>query len=269
MIRRLIAVSMVAVAIAAVACIDMSAPPGPASISVLILPSPSVVVGDTMRDSAGHVAPLTVQGFNSAGNSIQIQPTFFVTDTFRTASVGRASGILVGDSLGQAHVVAQIGTLQTNIATVPVSVAPETLFAQPLSNDTLTAPFSSDTGAAGRNSLRLGTTITGAGGTGAIGFIVHYTILSAPPSASSSQPAVFLASASGVPSSADTTDQSGNGGLNLTIQTVFLTQDPAFLAGQKTDTAIVVARSAYRGKELAGSPVTFIIPIKIGSALTP
>jgi len=259
---------MVVVAIAAVACIDMSAPSGPASISVLLLPSPSVVVGDTMRDSAGNVAPLSVQGFNAAGNQIQIQPTFFVTDTFKTASVGRASGILVGDSLGQAHVVAQIGSLQTNIATIPVSVPPETLFAQPLANDTLTAPFTlTDTSGTGRGSLRLATTITGVGGIGAVGFIVHYTILSAPPSASPSQPAVYLATTAGVPSSADTTDQSGNGGLNLTVQTAFLAPDTAFFAGQKADSAIVIAQSTYRGKPLPGSPVTFIIPIKIGFAL--
>ena len=36
----------------------MSAPKGPASISMLLLPSPSVVVGDVMRDSNGVPAPL-------------------------------------------------------------------------------------------------------------------------------------------------------------------------------------------------------------------
>lgn len=246
----------------------MAAPGGPASISVLILPSPSVVLGDSMRDSAGNVTPISVQGFNSAGNQIGVTPTFFVTDTFKAISVGPSSGILVGDSLGQGHVVGQIGSLQTNIATIPVSVLPETLFAATLFNDTLFAPFSlTDTSAAGRGTLRLGTTITGVGNTGAVGFIVHYTIVSAPVPAPTSPPAVFLTSTGGIPSTADTTDASGNGGVNLTIQTAFLARDTAFFAGQKLDTAIVVARSTYRGKELAGSPVTFIIPIKISAAL--
>src|SRR5262249_40919727 len=60
-----------AVVLAIAACIDMSAPNnGVASISTLLLPSPSVVIGDVMRDSTGVPAPLAVTPFDQAGKAL-------------------------------------------------------------------------------------------------------------------------------------------------------------------------------------------------------
>ena len=84
--RRRIVACFVACAIVAVACLDMSAPSGAASISLLQLPSPSVVRGDTMRDSAGNVAPVTVTSFNVQGEPIPTIPfETFVLDTMLRA----------------------------------------------------------------------------------------------------------------------------------------------------------------------------------------
>jgi hypothetical protein len=265
-IRRVITTLVVGGAIAGVACIDMSAPSGPASISTLLLPSPSVVVGDTMRDSAGVATPLVVQGFSSAGSMITVAPQFFVTDSIAHATVGLTTGFLVGDSLGQVHVVGQIGNLQTNIATIPVSVAPTQIAIGPTFADSLIAPFSSDTSLAGSGSTGLPVLITGVNNVGAVGFIAHYTVVSAPPSISSANPAVLLMSSGTppVPSKADTTDGSGAASLSLTVVTARLVPDPAFLNGSKPDTAIVEANSTYRGTLLAGSPRRFVVQIRIG-----
>src|SRR5216110_2295736 len=90
-----------AVAIAAtigVSCIDMSSPVGGvASISNLVLPSPSVVRGDTMRDSTGKATPLRARLLDGKGDTVRdTRVTFFVLD--KGAHVDTA-GLLYGDSL--------------------------------------------------------------------------------------------------------------------------------------------------------------------------
>jgi hypothetical protein len=243
----------------------MSPPSGPASISPLLLPSPSVVINDTMRDSAGRATPLAVQGFNSAGSMITVAPQFFVTDSIQHATVGLNTGFLVGDSLGQVHVVGQIGSLQTNIATIPVSVAPTQIIIGQTFVDSLIAPISGDTSLAGSGSTGLPVLVTGLNNVGAVGFIVHYRIVSAPSSISTASPAVVLTSSGSppVPSTADTTDGSGAATLSLRVVTARLLPDTAFAHG-KPDTAIIEANSTYRGTLIAGSPVRFVVQIKLG-----
>ena len=72
------------VATLVVSCRDIPAPEsGIFSISPLMLPSPAIVVGDTMRDSLGAVAPLRVVAYGVDGDSVTPQPTptFVVLDT--------------------------------------------------------------------------------------------------------------------------------------------------------------------------------------------
>ena len=89
MIRRIATSLFVVAAVVAMACIDMSAPKGrPASISSLLLPSPSVVVGDSMRDSAGKVAPLRIIAYDANNAPIpSLEVLFFVTDSAAVAHI--------------------------------------------------------------------------------------------------------------------------------------------------------------------------------------
>src|SRR5206468_1510565 len=126
-IRRTAALLLIVGALSAVACIDMSAPSGPATISVLLLPSPSVVAGDTMRDSAGVVAPLRVIAYDA--NSTPIPGAiaqFFLTDTTATGHIAN-SDLLVGDQVGSLHVLGQISWVQTKVVVVPVTIQPTIL----------------------------------------------------------------------------------------------------------------------------------------------
>src|ERR1051325_4553974 len=106
-----------------VSCLDMSSPSATvSSISTIRLPSPSVALGDTMRDSAGAVTPLRVAALNANGDTIQgATLTFFLLD--RGAHVS-ASGLVIGDSLTTVRVVASTGTLQTPPVSIPVTTAP-------------------------------------------------------------------------------------------------------------------------------------------------
>src|SRR6185503_18646564 len=88
----------------AVGCIDTSSPNGPVlSISAVRIASPSIAVGDVMRDSAGNPAPVSVTAFDGAGH-----PVTTLTPTFVVPTRGMHLGtdlLLVGDSIGTSSVV--------------------------------------------------------------------------------------------------------------------------------------------------------------------
>jgi hypothetical protein len=257
-IQRLATIVVLLGTTVAMACLDMSAPKGPASISILQLPSPSIVVGDVMRDSAGNPATLSVVGFDASGKPIPVDAAFIITDSIKFAHFD-AVGLLKGDSLGTVHVLGQIGNVQTPLAAIPVTVAPTLIVSNQKPGDTLHEPITQDTTQHG--TLTLSTTVTGESGANTIaaqGFIVHFSLLFAPATLPGKPPAVFFADPqTGKPTSVDTTDPSGVASRNVVIITPFV-QGAA-------DSVVVKAEATYKGAPIPGSPVRFVIPIKAGS----
>ncbi len=252
--------SVVVVAVVlGLACVDMSAPKGPASISNLQLPSPSVIVGDVMRDSTGTPAPLTILSFDATG-AHTVAPTaeFFITDTTKSAHLS-GGNVLTGDKVGATVIVGQIGNLQTSSVTVQVTFAPFQM-THTGSDTTLVAPLSGDTTVTAAANLSL--TVKSAQDSGSAGIVVHYALLRAPGSSNTKHQAVFITDNSGKPASADTTSTTGSSTRRLVVFPAFL-NDPALLAGTKTDSAIIEARASYKGALLNGAPVRFVIPIRV------
>ena len=266
--RREIPIAAVVGAAFAVACLDMSAPKGPASISLLILPSSSIVVNDVMRDSLGNPAPLSVNAFDATGNLIpNVTRTFFITDSAPVATF-IAPGVLRGDTLGTVHVVGQANGVQTPVAAIPVTVAPASLapvsLATTVSDTTYirldTVVVTGDTSK--HVSVPLAVVLAGVNpGTFSQKFIIRYVLLAAPgTSPTATSPAVFLADDQGSPRTAASTDASGQAHLNLVVTPANL-GDTALISGQRVDTAIVTASTSYKGVPVAGSPVIFAVPI--------
>jgi len=251
---------VVIAAIIGVACVDMSAPTGPASISVLQLPSPSVVVGDVMRDSTGAPAKLGVIAFDANGTPTgDVSAQFFVTDTGAPAKVD-LDGTITGIRVGTVHVVGQIGALQTPVAAIPVSVAPTHIAPAVPKIDTLIAPLSADS--TQRGTMAAGVVVSGDTGSGANGFIVKYTLVHAPDTTSTSKtPAIFLADDLGHPSTVDTTDASGHASRSVVVITAFL-RDTSFARG-RVDSAVVMAQASYKGALVPPSPIRLVIPIVV------
>jgi hypothetical protein len=243
----------------ATACLDMSAPKGPASISVLQLPSPSVVVGDVMRDSNGVPAKFSVIAYDANGNQLSgITPQIIITDSIRFAHFN-ADGILTGDSIGLVNVLGQIGNLQTPVVPIPVTVAPTSIQAVP-PVDSFRIPFSTDTTPA---TTPVGAVISGADNTFAQKFLVHFALIYAPATATGKSPAVFLANtATGKPFAVDTTKVNGVASLSLSVIRLFLADD-SLSAGLKTDSAVVEMRASYKGAPVPGSPVRVTVPIVV------
>ena len=253
MIQRIVASLAVVAGIIGIACVDMSAPGGAASISVLQLPSPSVAVGDTMRDSNGVVAPITVIAFDGAGNPIQATVQLFITDTLRFSHIG-ANNVLVGDSIGETRLLGQVGSLPTPVSSIPVTYAP-TKLVPGLRPDTIRAPLGADS-ATSLDSKPVAVRLVASNDSGSNKMIVHFQLLQAPPSQNPTRPAVFLSN--GV----DTTDLGGNASVNVIVVSSFLA-DAALVGGTKVDSAIVLAIAKYKGLNVTGSPAKISVPIKV------
>jgi len=245
----------------AMACVDLSAPKGPSSISNLQLPATFVVRGDVMRDSNGTPAPPTIVAFDQNGNPVgETGATFFITDSIPHAHF--VQGVVFGDSLGIAHVVGQVGNLQTPVFALPVTVAPttiaNTLTAQ---NDTLKAPVGADS-LSSQGSVNVQVRVTGGANkdTTVDGVRVTFTITSSPPSRASS-PAAFLLDDQNNVSGVDTT-ASGLAARKLTVISSFIA-DSTVRAGTRLDSVVIAATASYRGAPLTGSPLRIVIPVKV------
>ena len=264
MIQRIVTALVVVAGIIGIACVDMSAPEGAASISALQLPSPSVVVGDTMRDSNGVVAPITVIAFDGTGNPIQANVQLFITDTLKFSHLG-ANNVLVGDSVGQTRLLGQVGTLPTVVAVIPVTLAPAKLVSNPdTSFHGIHAPAGPDS-AATIASAPISVRVLSSNDKPSQGIIVRFQILQAPPTRPESHsPAVYLGNPNNnqLPSAVDTTDSDGNATRSLIVISNFFTD--SLRAGRKADSAIVFVTAKYKGAQLPlGSPLRIVVPITV------
>ncbi|HVE34176.1 MAG TPA: hypothetical protein VNC18_11480 [Gemmatimonadaceae bacterium] len=261
MIRRGITTVLVALATLAVACIDLSAPKGAASISILQLPSPFVVRGDVMRDSSGAPAKLGVLAYDGNGNLIpDVAADFFITDSGPAAHLS-PDGVLLGDRLGTVHVIGQIGNLQTPSTLIPVTVAPTTIARGP-GTDTIRAPLGKDSSSS-VGSTTISLVARGAGDTTVQGVVVQLKLIRTLESSSSKQPAVYIGDALGKPASSDTTDAAGAANHKKVFVLSRNLADQLLQSGQKIDSVIVEASAIYKGAPLAGSPVRLVIPVRV------
>ena len=269
------------VAIAAVACLGVDTPPdGIASYTNIIRPSPSVVVGDDMRDSTGAVAPLQVMVFGPNGNPLDgVNVTFFSIDTTKPRSVTvTANGIVHGDSVrasvAGSFVIANVGSrFQTLPDTLRVTVPPDRSKQGdiPSLRHLALVPPTDSLDTANAQPLKL--TVTGslpAGAKGApadtfaVGFIVDYRITTAPASTSGGT-AVRLLNDANKDATRDTTSASDPGVASLKLQfNPAFFADQALIGGTKTDTVKVEATVRYNGHAAALTPTTFVVPIKVG-----
>ncbi len=235
--------------LAALACKDVSG----SSTSVLSiqfdsLAAPSVVVGDTLRDTTGAVIVPVVRAFNFNGD--EITP---VTVRFQSPDSGLVvdsiTGIITGDSLRStpARIVATVGSLQA-IQRVDLTLRPD-LLAGLHDRDSLSYSLLDTTL---NVSPRLTVKLThGVAPTDSVvkSYIVSFAIVS------QSNPQLGeLINDAGKPSVVDTTDTNGVAGRTIRLHPLFLTD--------AVDSIIVNATARYRGAEVGGSPVRLVLKVK-------
>jgi hypothetical protein len=236
---------------AALACTDLSG--SGSSTSVLSiqfdsLAAPSVVVGDTLRDTTGAVIIPVVHAFNFDGDEITSVPVRFQSPDSGVV-VDSITGIIFGDSLRStpARIVATVGNLQA-IQRLDLTLRPD-LAAGLHDRDSLSYSLL-DTTLNVSPQLTIKLTHGVAPDDSVVkSYIVSFAIVS------QSNPQLGeLINDAGKPSVVDTTDTNGVAGRSIRLHPLFITAP--------VDSIIVNATARYRGSEISGSPVRLVLKVK-------
>lgn len=230
-------------------CIDLgAAPAGVASVAFDSVASPSVVVGDSLRDTLGVVRPVRGTAFSGDGDAIA-GAVFRYRALDRGVSLDTITGLLVGDSVSTTpvRIVAQAGGLQSVVVSLFVVPRPDTLSAVS-ALDTLAFSLT-DTTANVSDALSVRLRHLAAPGEApsdsAVGaYVVSFAIV-----LPTDTLVARLVDDSGRPSRVDTTDQSGVAGRKIRL-------------GPKppvADSVVVLATARYRGAPVRGSPVRLVL----------
>lgn len=272
MSRRLMTLAVALVAGAA--CTDLPSDPN-AAFSVEFRPagSPSVVLGDTLRDSLGIAAPLQAIAFNVKGDTIRGAPVRYrlvrnSNDTLAPpATVDSVTGKVVAstkstDVTRSFRVYAEVGGLQSVPETLYVTRRPDRIVAvdgvvtQRLSF--LPADSLPITPAV---SVRLLHDTDGAAGDTVVPrYEVRFRIVS-PASAATDTSYVMLTAGDRRRSTADTTDANGLASRQLRVRRSLFPLSKPVEPGDSLirDTVKVEARAYYRDGPVSGSPVSLLV----------
>jgi len=262
--RSLRPAAAVAVAWLAVACLDISSPvTGISAITTVLLPTPSVVVKDILRDTLGEPARLVVHAFGPNGDQLpdaDITVRYFAIDSTHRLHVDSITGAASGDSLSPfAKVVARVtpvdgkGTIQTLQVPLPIVPKPDSaskadsLISFPFDPTTL------DTLGSGVLSPALDVKVLGGTADTTIqSYIVSYKIVRMPAPKIAGEPTVKIFDKTGNDSTIAVTSASGIASRQLRVR---LSAIPDVLRGPPaTDTVVVRVRVLFHGQPLPVAP---------------
>ena len=262
--RSLGTVAAVATAWLVVACLDISSPvTGITAITSVLLPTPSVVVNDSLRDTLGKAQRLVVHAFGPNGEQLpdaDITVRFFAIDSTQGLHVDSATGYAFGDSVSPlARVVARVtptngkGVIQTLQVPLPVVPKPDSASKTDALIDFPFDPTTLDTLGSGVLSPTLDVKVLGGSADTTIqSYIVSYKIVRMPTSKTEGEPTVKILDKTGNDSTIAVTSSSGIASRQLRVR---LTAIPDVLrVPPATDTVVVQVRVLFHGKPLPVAP---------------
>lgn len=237
------------------ACSDVgTAPDGIVALAFDTLPYPSVVAGDTMRDSSGRAAPLSAVAYNADGNVIAEPAVRYIV--LDTGVVISSQNYLIATTRtsGTVRVVAAAASLQSLQKTVTVTSVPSKLAASGATSDTLRYVLP-DAVTNVSKTMTVKLTRDSSGTTLSVpGFLVSWrvtfrgqTILKSDTTLAS----LWEDASSRRVSLVDTTGTDGTAARTLRVRSNDLPS--------AADSFVVEASTRYRGTPVAGSPVKFVI----------
>ena len=265
--RLLVAVS---VAGAVLACAEIgTAPEQPAAIEMVPFPSPSIVVGDTLRSIDGVVAPVRAIVRNTAGDPIEDAPVRYLYADFNRDTgavfVDSLTGVVVARRAitGDARIAARVGPVLQVIRNLIVTVRPDTLETgaspPPLS---VTLPDTGRSGAQANSSQAVQATLRNLAGTAPVpvnGWVVRFGLRRPLNAANDTSAAVFLVDDQGRASTIDTTDNSGTAGRRVRVRA-------ASFPTTAVDTVEVQLSASYRGRLVPGASQVVRLVVRRGAA---
>jgi hypothetical protein len=244
-------------------------PSEPASIEFTPFPSPSVVVGDTLRDLEGRVAPVRALLRNIRGEVIEeAQVRYLYADFARDTAlaVDSATGIVRAlkasrGSNGDARIAARAGASLQVIRSLIVTLRPDSIDGQrvaPLFTTQL--PDTGRVRAQGNTTPELSVTVrhiaSATSVTGVNAWPVRFELVRPANPTNDTTAAVFLVDDQGRPSTLDTTNTSGTAGRRVRVRAAL------FPTGTAVDSIIVKATARYRGQLLRGDSVRIAVPVR-------
>ncbi len=249
-----------------------TAPDEPAAIEMSAYPSPSVVLGDTLRNLAGVVSPIRAIVRNVRGDIIANAPVrYLYADFLRDSAlaVDTSTGIVraLRAAKADARLAARVGPSLQVLRTLVVTTRPDSMDRSGQSNlavFTTTLPDTGRTQASANASPSLSVSVrhrdTLATTYSAVNaWPVRFELISPANAANDTTAAVFLVDDQGRASVLDTTDGSGAAGRKVRIRAT------RFPAGTAIDSVIVRAVVTYKGVALKGSPIRMALPVRRGS----
>jgi len=238
--------------VSALACHDISVGAGKAAaVSLDSLASPSIVVGDTLRDTLGVARPLRGTAYDDNGDPI---PGF--TLRFRALDPGitvdSITGVAVADSIRStpSRIIVDAKGLQTSPVNLFVVPVPDTFFVAS-SPDSLVYSLTDTTPAlSGPLSVIVGHRSSATLGYDPVqAYIVSYTM-----TYPTDTVLARLVNGNNNRTTVDTTASDGSASVAVRLRPLSLTQP--------TDSVVVLASVRYRGSFLSGSPLRFVLRVK-------
>lgn len=216
------------------------------------LAAPSVVVGDTLRDTTGAVVHPVVHVFNFKGEEVAQAPVYFLSPD-SGITVDSATGIVSADSLRStpARIVATIGTLQA-VQNVNVTLRPDSLQAVNALDSLHYSALDTTLNVSPLLQVKLTHGIA-PNDSAVTSWIVSFAIV-----AQSDPRLGELVNDGGLASVVDTTDATGIAGRKIRVH-------PLFLTSSTIDSIVVNATAKYRGVQVSGSPVRLVLLLKPAS----
>lgn len=213
------------------------------------LSAPSVVVGDTLRDTTGAVVRPVVHVFNYKGEEVAQAPVFFLSPD-SGVTVDSATGIVTADSLRStpARIVATVGTLQA-VQNVDVTLRPDLLVAVNAIDSLQLSVLDTTLNVSPLLQVKLTHGIA-PDDSAVKSWIVSFAIV-----AQSDPKLGELVNDAGLVSVVDTTDANGMAGRKIRVH-------PLFFTSSTTDSIVVNATAKYRGAQVRGSPVRLVLLLK-------
>jgi hypothetical protein len=247
-VGKLIAVALSATGWWLLSCRDIPAPEGGVfAVSRVLLPSPGLVVGDTMRDSTGLATPLRMLAYGIDGKPIMPEPTVVFTTLDTLSQIDGA--LLMGKAVGTSRVVGTTAGLQSKVDTLYVTLEPDTLIAA--DSAVHHVKYSLQNGDTSIAIAELAARAIHRPTTSVQAVIVQYKVERAPNGKSGAGPTALFSNKSSS-AARDTTDASGRSGVSARIRILALANTT------QGDTAIFSATASYRGRTL-GKVQFFVI----------
>jgi hypothetical protein len=255
---RALAVGGVAAVAVAIGCADVgTAPDTPASLELSPFGAPAVVIGDTLRNESGAVAPVVAVVRNSEGEIIADAPvTYLYVEANRDSAllVDPVRGLVIGRKAptGVAQIAARAGGVLQVLRPMLVTVRPDSVQTRPITSTLVTAFPDTGRAAALRNStVALAVSLSNrqtATEAPVNGWLVRFALIKPANATNDTTAAAYLVNDNGGASVLDTTDTGGNAGRKVRVRA-------ALFPTAGTDTVVVRATVTYKGRPVPGSGV--------------